>query len=404
MTLKAVLTQSDVEQYFSTFNVKVKSAYIQKSKPIDLECLTCGNAFSIAISRWTPNPGCRSCKKKERQNENVQKAKDICKSRSLSYVSGGLTLEGPLTVKCESNHTRTVRMQDVIRNKHDCAVCAGQARDDSEIYALFESRGFTVTELKGSKAWFICPNGHSHSITIDSFKRGTGCGLCKGFHVTTEDVAKIVGCEGYTLKSEYQGTLKKLSLVCPNGHLTHTLTYAAWKIGKRCQHCSSTYVSPKEVVADFASFGITLIDEYKDYLTPMLVRCDAYNHEFYICWNTWKRSKGYCRVCEKSNGFQINKPGTLYYVRFDIDGTYYYKIGITNRTIKERFSGEVYPYKVIKQVYYSDGQLCLNDETAILRQYKTALYSGKPILKSGNSELFLLDVLELDTPKLSNIV
>lgn len=404
MTLKAVLTQTDVEQYFSTFNVKVKSDYIQKTKPLDLECLNCGNEFSIALSRWTPNPGCRTCKKRERQNENIQKAKDICKSRSLSYVSGGLTLEGPLTVKCESNHIRTVRMQDVIRNKHNCAVCVGQARDDAETYKTFEDRGFTVTKIDKGTAYFICPEGHHHHIYIGVFNTGVGCGICRGLYISTEEVKNTVSKEGYTLQSEYTSINVGLHLICPNGHNTDTLTYAAWKQGKRCKYCSHSYIQPENIAKDFADYGLTLVDTYKDYLTPMLVRCDTHNHEFYICWNTWKRSKGYCRVCEKSNGFQINKPGTLYYVRFDINGAYYYKIGITNRTIKERFSGEIYPYTIIKQVYYSDGQLCINDETAILRQYKTALYKGEPLLKCGSSELFISDVLGLDTYKLSNVV
>jgi hypothetical protein len=75
-----------------------------------------------------------------------------------------------------------------------------------------------------------------------------------------------------------------------------------------------------------------------------------------------------------------------------------YKIGITNRTIEERFSGEMDSISVITQWHFLKGIDALNREREILKQYLAFQYQGEPILSSGNTELFDSDILELDKP------
>ncbi len=92
-------------------------------------------------------------------------------------------------------------------------------------------------------------------------------------------------------------------------------------------------------------------------------------------------------------GFASNKPGTLYYL--SVNNGQAYKIGITNRTVEERFGSDMQYIEVIQTWHYDNGQEARDRETEILREYKYSQYLGEPLLKSGNTELFTHDILNL---------
>ena len=78
---------------------------------------------------------------------------------------------------------------------------------------------------------------------------------------------------------------------------------------------------------------------------------------------------------------------------------FYWKIGITNRTVAERFSGSDLPkVKAIEVWEFDKGADALQLEQEILAEYSADLHRGdeKP-LSAGNTELFVRDVLRLDT-------
>ena len=63
----------------------------------------------------------------------------------------------------------------------------------------------------------------------------------------------------------------------------------------------------------------------------------------------------------------------------------------------ERYSkNEMKTITVIKTWDYLDGLKAQQEETRILRDFKTYLLKGVDLLHSGNTELFDRDVLELD--------
>ena len=45
--------------------------------------------------------------------------------------------------------------------------------------------------------------------------------------------------------------------------------------------------------------------------------------------------------------------------------------------------------------YYTDGAECYDAEQKILKDYSAYKYNGHDILKSGNTELFTINVLDL---------
>jgi hypothetical protein len=97
-----------------------------------------------------------------------------------------------------------------------------------------------------------------------------------------------------------------------------------------------------------------------------------------------------CPSCATS-GFDKEKPAILYYLSVE-DGLAY-KIGITNRTVEERFLGEMDKIKILKIWKYDKGKEALEKELEILKKYSSFLYKGAPILSSGNTELFVRNVL-----------
>lgn len=99
-----------------------------------------------------------------------------------------------------------------------------------------------------------------------------------------------------------------------------------------------------------------------------------------------------CPSCAQY-GFDPLKPAYLYYLKIN-DGQYY-KIGITNRTVEERFNlTDLRKVEVIHKWYFSNGIDARNIEQDILVTYKDYRYSGEPILASGNTEVFISNIYE----------
>ena len=96
-------------------------------------------------------------------------------------------------------------------------------------------------------------------------------------------------------------------------------------------------------------------------------------------------------------GFDKNKPAILYYLKITTDNNQVlYKIGITNRTVNERFSlTDLSKIEIVKQKLYENGQDALNWESKLKSKYKQYQYKGPDILSSGNTELFTEDIIEL---------
>ena len=98
-----------------------------------------------------------------------------------------------------------------------------------------------------------------------------------------------------------------------------------------------------------------------------------------------------CPACAVK-GFNPKLPGILYYL--EINNGEAYKIGITNRTVKERFSNkDLTKIKIIREWYFDDGYKLCDTEKLILRKFIAYKYEGAPLLESGNTELLHKNIL-----------
>jgi hypothetical protein len=89
----------------------------------------------------------------------------------------------------------------------------------------------------------------------------------------------------------------------------------------------------------------------------------------------------------------MDNSATLYYV--SIDNGAAFKIGITGRSVKDRFGKEFDRIHIIKEIVYNRGIDAYNEEQRILLEYNKYKYSGPSLLTSGNTEMFSVDIFSL---------
>lgn len=136
------------------------------------------------------------------------------------------------------------------------------------------------------------------------------------------------------------------------------------------------------------SIKYEVLEPYKGSKTKILHRCEQ-GHEWYVRPNDVINGVG-CPLCAKY-AFNRDMPAIVYYVLIDDK---YYKIGITNRSVIERFKAEKLEIKVIKQWEFNKGSEALLFERDFLSKYSRFRISVPNLLVSGgNTELFSKDVL-----------
>lgn len=134
--------------------------------------------------------------------------------------------------------------------------------------------------------------------------------------------------------------------------------------------------------------------KYKTAIAPIKIICTRCGKLFTTTPNNHLNS-GACPKCDQ-RGFDYNKPAILYYL--SVNNGQAYKIGVTNYSIQDRYSNEeLSRIKILKTWDFAIGKNAYDAEQYYLKEYKYAKYTGDPLLKTGNTELFNQDVLLLDS-------
>lgn len=124
------------------------------------------------------------------------------------------------------------------------------------------------------------------------------------------------------------------------------------------------------------------LEVYINWETPILHEC-LNGHRWKAIPNNILKGQG-CPSCAQY-GFKPDKPAILYYIKI---GTYY-KIGITNRSVQERFKNDRdKSIEIIRLINFDKGSEAKALEKKILKDYPPIIADN--YLKSGgNSELYL---------------
>ena len=237
---------------------------------------------------------------------------------------------------------------------------------------------------------------------------GQGCPKCGNINkgssklITLKEVlirAHKVHNNKYNYDSiSYTRVDKKMNIICPiHGKFEQRVADHLNGIG--CPYCSSNSRSNtkefinKAIAVHGLKYNYSLV-EYTTNNKPLSILC--YEHGKFIQRASHHLSGRGCPSCAK-NGFQPNKPAILYYLKITTDtNQVLYKIGITNRTVNERFNlTDLSKIEIVKQKLYDNGQDALDWETKLKRIYKEHQYKGPDILSSGNTELFTEDIIAM---------
>lgn len=197
---------------------------------------------------------------------------------------------------------------------------------------------------------------------------------------------------------DYKDTYTKVTIICnkcksifhqiPHNHL-------------RGSGCSTCYGKFKKTTKDFIDDSIKIHGNLYDYssvsyvnnITKVTILCKQCNSRFKQIPTDHLSGSGCPKCC---GGFSVNKPAILYYIKIKKDDLFLYKIGITNRSVSKRFGSEIKYITILMEKKFEDGQLAYDKEFEILNKFKDYKYYGEKVLKSGNTELFTKDILELD--------
>ena len=258
------------------------------------------------------------------------------------------------------------------------------------------------------KVIIICPtHGEFTQTAGNHIVKSSGCRLCgreisRSKHTlnTKEFIKKAIGVHGekydYT-STKYINNKTKVKIIClihgafeqiPKAHLR----------GQNCSKCTDQTLTTSEFIKKALKVHNKKYTyekvEYKNNSTKVSITCLIHG-TFEQIANGHLNGKG-CPSCA-IYGFDVNKPGYLYYLKVTTnDGQVLYKIGITNRTVNERFElNDLNKIEIIKQKLYENGQDALNWETKLKRKYRKYQYKGPNILSSGNTELFTEDIMAL---------
>ena len=162
-----------------------------------------------------------------------------------------------------------------------------------DIKNSFEEEGYKLLtknyENARKKLEYICPKGHRHNISWDSWSRGRRCYYCNSnLPLSIDFVRKEFEKEGYVLLSnKWPGANKNLEYICPNGHVGE-IRWSNWYSGARCLECSGK--KKKEI--NFIKHNLEiegyelLSNEYNGRNAKLFCFCPI-GHGFYISWSSW---------------------------------------------------------------------------------------------------------------------
>lgn len=224
----------------------------------------------------------------------------------------------------------------------------------------------------------LLPNRTINSIALKAQRLG----ILRDKYWSMEELDIIT--KFYPLKGNYycQGLLPKRTY--------NSINLKASELGLRGDSRIKSHEDYENQLFEMQSDAYPL-EPYIRALTPIKHTC-LKDHIWYAAPNDILRGRG-CPSCA-IYGFNADKPATLYYICIEDK---YYKVGITNRTIEERFNlDKEKNIKIIAAFNYSKGIDAKTAEKAILLKYRDYLYKGPKVLKSGgNSELFSVDLTQV---------
>lgn len=109
-----------------------------------------------------------------------------------------------------------------------------------------------------------CDNGHIYKVTFGNFKSGQRCAICRNCNIKYDIKYVKTFIENRKCKllnEEYYNCKKKLSILCPNGHLWEC-SFDNFKRGRNCPCCKRKSKGEDRVKEFLRKYNIKFITQY----------------------------------------------------------------------------------------------------------------------------------------------
>jgi hypothetical protein len=328
------------------------------------------------------------------------------------YEDSGSIVE----ILCPYHGSFEINAESHLRGRH-CRICTGSERDtDSFVEKARDVHGsryiydLVVYSGSGNTVDIVCPkHGKFPQIAQNHLSRN-GCPKCgderaakRNLKFKSQDefiaAAREVHGDKYDYSQVvYRGTHKKVRIGCPK-HGSFPQAPQFHLAGSGCPECAGV---KKKTTEEFVKLAIERHGDKYDYRfaeyvnarEKVLIICPEHGLTEQIARDHLKKVPQCCA----QTGFDPDSPAILYYLRVEAnEGQTLYKIGISNRSVVERFAPRDLPkITVVEVVEFERGRDAYDLEQMYLRELTEYSYSGPEVLSSGNTELFTCDVLDLD--------
>lgn len=222
--------------------------------------------------------------------------------------------------------------------------------------------------------------------------KGYGCRACSQRRSVTDLMARITAVHGnrFTYPNFEVVTTRSFITVRCSVHGDFTQRLSSHLEGYGCKGCAKLSDSDG-VIARFKEVHGGRYDysevRYVGTHTKVKIKCPTHGVFEQAPMSHFKGIG--CSACGEY-GIDYSAPATLYYLKIN-DGQAY-KIGITGRTVADRFAGEAAKIEVIKEKQFPTGAAAKRVESRILRRFRRYQWSDAPLLSSGNTEMFVRDI------------
>ncbi len=295
--------------------ILLTKVYINSAQKLDYICSK-GHEYNVSWKMWKRGHKCPFCYSK-RHRITVPFIKDEFEKEGYTLLTKNyVNNKQLLSYICPNKHKHSISWSNWKKGRR-CVYCLGKVKlTIGFIRITFGMEGYTLLTKEytnsTSKLDYICPKGHQHSITWNSWQSGQRCFYCNGSEkLTLSFISSEFEKEGYKLlTTEYINSKQKLNYICSEGH-KHCICWSSWNSGSRCPYCAG---NKKQTIgfirSKFEKEGYTLLtEEYKnahqklDYICPK-------RHKHSISWFNWQTGHR-CPYCSG-----VTKPDILY-IKFE---------------------------------------------------------------------------------------
>jgi hypothetical protein len=404
-----------------------QTKYVDGKTKVTIICREHGPFEQTPVEHKTYGRGCQKCsvkvrgyKRRNSMEKVIAKARAVHGDRydysQVEYVN----THTKVTILCREHGPFEQNPQGHMRGA-GCPECGHKDKGDRQRFTTeeFISKAraihcdrydYSLVKYTGAndKVTIICQKHGPFEQTAISHTTGHGCLECSGKTPLTVEVFKKRAEAAHGDRYNYSlikfvRDKTRVPIICHEHGLFYQNIDVHFK-GSGCPKCSYNHLRElyqistqefveraKETHGDRYDYGRAV---YLNMGTKVTIICPEHG-AFEQIPSDHLRGRG-CSGCA-AYGFDPTESASLYYLRIDHPIGTFWKIGVTNREVSERFNRDLDIVTILDEVRREDGAAIALAERLILDEFVDERVRDVEVLKNGgDTELFRRDVLGLD--------